>query len=84
MTKFHLFDATRLLVSITQRYVPETAALLAYFMAKFPDRFDFSDLPELQRLKQLMKRVNHDDFNLILSVMDGLELPAEEVNRKST
>lgn len=36
-TKFYLLDATRLLLSLTRRDVPETAALVGFFVAKYPD-----------------------------------------------
>ncbi len=71
-TKFYLFDATRLLVSLTGRHVPETAALTAYFIAKYPNMFNLDDMPELQRIKEFAKKLNADDFEMILFGIDHL------------
>ena len=74
-TKFYLLDAARLLVSITGRHNAETAALTAFFVVKYPNFFNLDDMPELQRIKELAKRINVDDFELILFGIDNLKLP---------
>ena len=34
ITKFHLLDATRLLLSLTQPHVPESVGMVVYFAAR--------------------------------------------------
>jgi hypothetical protein len=76
VTQFHLFDATRLLVSLMGRYVPETVVMLGFFIAKYPDLFNFEGMPELQKAKQLIQNINVNDFEMILYAMDKVGLPA--------
>ncbi len=73
-TRFHLIDAARLLVLITGRHNAETAAMTGYFVMKFPNIFNFDDLPELQRVKDQFAKLNAADFEMILYCMDRLKL----------
>jgi hypothetical protein len=50
-TKFYLLDAASLFVSITGRQIPETAALTAFFLVKYPHFFNLDDMPELRGLR---------------------------------
>lgn len=74
-TKFDLIDASRLLVLITGHHARETAAFTLWFLGKYPDSFQTSDIPELEGVKESMKLINLEDFELIISVMDTLKLP---------
>ena len=73
-TKFYLMDAARLLVSMTGRHNAETAALTGFFVCKYPNIFNFDDIPDLQRVKELAAKINADDFETILFCIDRLKL----------
>jgi hypothetical protein len=76
VTQFHLFDATRLLVSLTGHYVPETVTMLGFFVVKYPALFNFDGMPELQKARELVQNLNPNDFDTILNAIDHLKLPA--------
>lgn len=74
-TKFYLLDATRLLLSLTGRHLPETAALVGFFVVQYPGWFNFDDMPELQGIKELVPKLDANNFEAILFCLDRLKLP---------
>ncbi len=72
-TKFHLFDAVLLCAAIKGLpLVPEFAAFLGWFMAKYPDVFIDEGDPIMVAVKQLVREFNFDDFELIIYAIDAL------------
>ena len=75
-TKYHLFNAARLLVSMTGRHTRETATLTGFFLATHPNIFRLDSMPELKQIggkfAEAMK-----DFDLVLRAMDEMDMPDE-------
>jgi len=71
-TKFYLFDAARLLVLMTNRQTPETAALTLFFLSKFPHYFRYDGFPDLEQAKTMAGTLNVDDFEAMLAAIDNI------------
>jgi hypothetical protein len=70
-TKFYLFDTARLLHQLTNQITPETSCFIGWFLVKYPDFFDLNDdSPELEPIGELSKRLNPDDFEMVLSTIN--------------
>lgn len=70
VTKFYLFDAVRLLASLTGKFVPETQTFMGWFLVKFPYLIDTRDMPQAEKARELAKRIDVDDFALFRAVID--------------
>ncbi len=74
VTKFHLLDAVLLCSSLKGLpLAPEFAALIGWFMAKYPDIFIDNGDGIMAAAKQLARGIDFDDFELIVSAIDSLD-----------